>query len=181
MCLSKGMDGAQASSRPSSRPDGKVAGQANFDRLATRMLGQPVGAENVAILSTIGEDGRPHAAWMGSVASADLSMLYTLTSPDSAKAANIRRDPRVEWMLVDAARETVLYADGQARLIEEVGEMKRIWQMFPDKSRSYFLGFFNSAPGYAVIETAIESLRLIRPKEGLDVMVDPARLADVSP
>jgi len=140
------------------------------------MLANPVGGENAAILSTRGIDGRPHAAWMGAVASPDHRTLYTLASPDSGKIANIRHDPRVEWMLVDEARETVVYLFGTADILEDVGEMKRIWHMFPDKSRAYFLSFFNSAPGYAVIETRVEQLRVVRPKEGRECTFQPDTL-----
>jgi hypothetical protein len=55
--------------------------------------------------------------------------------------------------------------------------MKQIWALFEDKSRAYFLSFFNSAPGYAVIETTIMEAEWVLPREGGRGFVLPDQLA----
>lgn len=147
-----------------------------LDRLR-RLLVSPATGESVAILSTISLEGWPHAAWMGTVCAPDRRKIYSLTSPDSAKIRHIRQNPHTEWMLVDADRETVLYLRGESTILEDVGEMKRIWALFEDKSRAYFLSFFNSAPGYAIIETNIIEAEWVLPREGKRGFLSPGQLA----
>lgn len=144
-----------------------------------QMLDNPADGPSVAIFSTVSPEGWPHAAWMGTACAPDRRHLYSLTSPDSAKVRHIRERPRTEWMLVDADRETVLYLRGDSRVLEDVKEMKRVWTLFGDKSRAYFLSFFNSAPGYAVIETTIAEVEWVRPREGQRGHLPPERLADL--
>lgn len=143
-----------------------------------RLLDSPADGEAVAIFSTLSAEGWPHAAWMGTACSPDRRHLYSLTSPDSAKVRHIARNPRTEWMLVDADRELVLYLRGESRVLDDVKRMKRIWGLFEDKSRAYFLSFFNSAPGYAVIETTLMEAEWVLPREGKRGFLLPGQLAD---
>jgi general stress protein 26 len=121
-------------------------------------------------------DGHPHAAWMGAAASEDMRHIYTLTSPDSAKIRNLASHPESEWMLVDGDRDLVLYARGSSCMVRDSAVIKHAWQLFPDKSRVYFLSFFNSSPGYAVIETTVTSLEWLLPKEGRRGVLQPEDL-----
>lgn len=143
-----------------------------------RLLVSPANGGAVAIFSTLSGEGWPHAAWMGTACAPDRRRVYTLTSPDSAKIRHIRQNPRTEWMLVDAERETVLYLRGESTILEDVREMKRIWALFEDKSRAYFLSFFNSAPGYAVIESSILEAEWVLPREGKRGFLLPDQLAE---
>lgn len=143
------------------------------------MIADTSPAGHTAILTTISPEGWPHAAWMGTAASPDHRHIFTLTSPDSAKVRHIRQNPRTEWMLVDSERKTVLYLRGDSRVVDDVGEMKHAWQLFPDKSRAFFLSFFNSGPGYSVIETTILEVEWHLPQEGKRGKLPPASLAGV--
>ena len=115
---------------------------------------------------------------MGTACAPDRRRIYSLTSPDSGKVRHIRHNPRTEWMLVDAAREIVLYLRGESRVLEDVKKMKHVWSLFEDKSRAFFLSFFNSAPGYAVIETTIIEAEWVLPREGKRGFLLPGQLAD---
>lgn len=143
-----------------------------------RLLESPADAGAVAIFSTISAEGWPHAAWMGTACAPGRRNIYSLTSPESAKVRHIRQNPRTEWMLVDAERETLLYLRGESCLLEDVREVKRVWALFEDKSRAYFLSFFNSAPGYAVIKTTIIEAEWVLPREGKRGFLLPGQLAD---
>ena len=143
-----------------------------------RLLDSPAEGEAVAIFSTLSAEGWPHAAWMGTACAPGRRHIYSLTSPDSAKVRHIRQNQRTEWMLVDAAREIVLYLRGESRVLEDVKKMKHVWSLFEDKSRAYFLSFFNSAPGYAVIETTIMEAEWVLPREGKRGFLLPGQLAD---
>jgi len=137
------------------------------------------GADAATVLTTVGSDGWPHAAWMGVALVESPGRVFTLTSPDSRKVTQIEETGKAEWMWVDAARETVLYLRGDTRVVRDVPEMKRVWAAVPDKSRAYFLSFFNPAPGYAVIETKVREVVCHRPREGRAEEVDVADLFDV--
>lgn len=141
-----------------------------------RLLASGFTPQTTAIFTSVDPDGWPHAAWMGSTVSADMRRIYSLTSPDSRKVRNIRHNGRGEWMWVDASRETVLYLRGATSLIEDAAELKRIWALFPDKSRSYFLSYFNSAPGYAVISTEIEEIECLMPRENERARFTPEQI-----
>ena len=143
-----------------------------------RLLDAPADGGAVAIVSTISSDGWPHAAWMGTACAPDRRHLYSLTSPDSAKVRHIQNYPRTEWMLVDAERELVLYLRGESEILGDVKKMKRVWALFEDKSRAYFLSFFNSAPGYAVIQTTIAEAEWVLPREGKRGFVSTEQLAE---
>jgi general stress protein 26 len=143
-----------------------------------RLLASPADGEAVAVFSTLSTEGWPHAAWMGTACAPDRRHMYSLTSPDSAKVRHIHQNPRTEWMLVDAAREIVLYLRGESRVLDDVKKMKRVWALFEDKSRAYFLSFFNSAPGYAVIETTIVEAEWVLPREGKRGFLPPGQLAN---
>lgn len=145
------------------------------------LLATPSDQDSVAIFTTVCDDGHPHAAWMGAVASEDLRHIYTLTSPDSVKVRNLRRHPESEWMMVNADRDLVLYARGPSRIVHDGTLMKRAWNLFPDKSRVFFLSFFNSSPGYAVIETTITSLEWLLPRQGRRGNLLPHELEAICP
>jgi general stress protein 26 len=130
-----------------------------------------------ALLTTASRDGIPHATWMATMTSFDFRSLLTLTSPDSRKVANIRANPRVEWLFTDAAMKQLVYLEGTATLLEDVAEIKAAWHLIPDKERAYFLSSFNSRPGFAIVETKIESVIYCRPEENRKHDIDPLRLA----
>ncbi|MFM7180648.1 MAG: pyridoxamine 5'-phosphate oxidase family protein [Verrucomicrobiales bacterium] len=143
-----------------------------------RMLKSPADGGAVAIFTTVSNEGWPHAAWMGTACPPDRHHLYSLTSPDSAKIRHIRKNPRTEWMLVDAERDIVLYLRGESRVLEDIKRIKKVWALFEDKSRAYFLSFFNSAPGYAVIETTTIEAEWVLPQEGQRGFLLPDQLAE---
>lgn len=147
---------------------------------ARRLLAAAGEPETATILTTVGSDGWPHAAWMGVAAVKGEGIIHTLSSPDSRKVEQIEQTGKGEWMWVDAARETVMYLRGATRIVRDVAEMKRVWGEFPDKSRAYFLSFFNPAPGYAVIETVVEEVVCRRPREGRVAKVDVAALFEMA-
>ena len=145
------------------------------------LLATPSDHESVAIFTTVGSDGYPHAAWMGAAASEDLRHIFTLTSPDSAKIRNLACRAESEWMMVNAGQDLVLYARGPSRMVRDCALMKHAWHLFPDKSRVFFLSFFNSAPGYAVIETTIRTLEWLLPQQGIRGTLRPEELDALCP
>ncbi len=159
-------------------PPTRGSGPVNLELVGRtrRLLASGSNPQTTAIFTSVDPEGWPHAAWMGSTVSADMRRIYSLTSPDSRKVRNIRDNGRGEWMWVDASRETVLYLRGTTSLIEDAAELKRIWALFPDKSRSYFLSYFNTTPGYAVISTEIEEIECLMPRENQRARFTPEQI-----
>jgi general stress protein 26 len=130
-----------------------------------------------AILTTASPDGRPHATWMATTTSLDFRRLLTLTSPDSCKVANIRRNPHVEWLFTDPGMKQLVYLSGTATILDDIAAIKEAWRLIPDKERAFFLRFFNSGPGFAIVDTAIESVTYCVPEANRKVTISPELLA----
>ena len=130
-----------------------------------------------ALLTTASADGIPHATWMATMTALDFRGLLTLTSPDSRKVSNIKSNPRVEWLFTDARKEGLVYLEGTATVLDDIATLKEAWERIPHKERAFFLASFNSKPGFAVIETRIESVTYCVPAENRKVDIDPGVLA----
>lgn len=76
-----------------------------------------VRAQGDGVVSTIGPDGAPQAAYV-SITATDRCELVFDAKPESRKAANIRRDPRVA-VVVGGPDGTTLQCEGLADLPEE--------------------------------------------------------------
>ena len=75
-----------------------------------------VSAQRDGVVSTVGSDGAPQAAFL-SIAATDRGELVFDARPDSRKVANIRRDPRVA-VVVGGPDGTTLQCQGIADLPE---------------------------------------------------------------
>ncbi len=127
------------------------------------------GGKGAAVLTTVSPRGKPHATWMGTVSPHDSFEILTITSPDSEKMKNIEMNPNVEWMFTDAAQETVIYMSGIISVVRGVEEIKAMWDLIPDKKRAFFLPFYNTGIGFALLKTKVESVTYCRPQENLKV------------
>lgn len=110
------------------------------------------------ILTTISANGQPHAAWMGTVSTPDFVHLITLTGTHTDKAANIRANPRVEWMFTAPDRKTVIYFEGHADLLVDDAMRNRYFQLVPEESRGFFMKFYSTGGDWCVIKTRIDSV-----------------------
>ncbi|MFV1995269.1 MAG: pyridoxamine 5'-phosphate oxidase family protein [Verrucomicrobiales bacterium] len=120
---------------------------------------------SAAVLTTVTPEGRPHAMWMGTMCSDDLSELLTVTSPDSRKVTNIRANASVEWMFSDKDFEAIVYLRGHAVVVDDVARVKDAWEQIGDMHRAFFLDYFNSGMGFVVIETEVDSIEVSFPRE----------------
>jgi general stress protein 26 len=146
-------------------------------RCAYDVLRNAMEHREAAILTTASAEGVPHATWMATMTSLDFRRLLTLTSPDSRKVVNIRSNPSVEWLFTDRAKEQLVYLKGRASILDDVTLIKEAWKLIPHKERAFFLTSFNSGPGFAIIETQIQSVSYCVPAENRTEDIDPAMLA----
>lgn len=116
------------------------------------------------VFATVDEHGMPHVRWMATLSLHDWPLLYTITSPNSAKIQHILRQPRVSWMFSNDEMNVIVNIRGKARIADDFGKMQRVWKLLEDKSKAYFLSLKNDGPGFAVIETEIEDIDCVVPK-----------------
>ena len=88
-------------------------------------LQQPI----TGVFTTLGQDGFPHSAGMWFVIDEPSEALLMWTYAKSQKALNVRRDPKASFLLesgvsYDELRGVLIR--GEARLIEEIGEIESI-------------------------------------------------------
>ena len=136
---------------------------------ARGILRDETGPGGTGLLTTVSAEGVPHATWMGTIAAPRWDHLATITSPDSRKAANIRSNPKVEWLFSPPNRTELVYLEGEAEIVTAAGEIKRYWQALPDKNRAFFLLYFNSELGFCVIRTWLDAVCYCVPAENRKV------------
>lgn len=89
--------------------------------------------ESLGVLATASEDGRPEAALMGFAVTPDLEIIFD-TVRSSRKYPNLKRNPRVAWVIGCATEITVQY-EGMAEELEgeELAKYKiTYFAKFPD-------------------------------------------------
>jgi general stress protein 26 len=110
------------------------------------------------VLCTVDESGRPHATWMAFLCTHDFRHLITVTSADSDKAGNVRRNPLVEWMVTSADRSKVIYFEGEAEAVEDGALKDQYMQMVPEDSRRFFMKYYRAGGDWVVIKTRLDSI-----------------------
>lgn len=134
---------------------------------AKRLFGQfRPGKPAVALFATISEEGRPHVTWMFASRSLDPGVeILTITSPDSDKVKNVHANSPVEWLLTSQDRMENLYLEGDAEVVEEVAEIKRLWDMVEGKESAFFMRYYNSGMGFTIIRTRVKTAVYAVPEE----------------
>jgi general stress protein 26 len=89
--------------------------------------------ERLAVLATAGESGQPEAALMGFAVTPELEIIFD-TLQTSRKYPNLKKNPRVAWVIGCTTEITVQY-EGMARELsgEELAKYKKVYfAAFPD-------------------------------------------------
>lgn len=134
--------------------------------VARRLMRQvQPGKASVILLSTISSRGRPHATWMFASRSTDPGIeILTITSPESQKVGYLAENPGVEWLLTSPDRMEQLYLEGEAEIVDDVTEIKRLWAMIGGKDRAFFMKYYNSGLGFSVVRTVVDRVSLVYPE-----------------
>ena len=91
--------------------------------------------------------------------------LLTITSPDSEKVANIRANPKIEWLIAPPDRSAILYLECEAVIVDDVAEIKRYWKTMPGKEKTFFIRYYNSGIGFSIIRSTVRSAVYVVPEE----------------
>ncbi|HKN24860.1 MAG TPA: pyridoxamine 5'-phosphate oxidase family protein [Candidatus Acidoferrum sp.] len=90
-------------------------------------------SERLAVLATVGDDRRPEAALMGFAVTPELEIIFD-TVKTSRKYPNLKKNPRVAWVIGCSTEITVQY-EGVAEELEGeelVKYKKTYFATFPD-------------------------------------------------
>jgi general stress protein 26 len=90
-------------------------------------------SERLAVLATVGDDGKPEAALMGFAVTPELEIIFD-TVKSSRKYPNLKKNRRVAWVIGCATEITVQY-EGLAEELagEELAKYKKTYfATFPD-------------------------------------------------
>jgi general stress protein 26 len=128
---------------------------------------QLMDGHHAGVLTTLDDEGRPHSRWMGTFSFREFPRFHALTSPQSAKVEQIRKNPAVEWMLSNQDLSLVLNLRGHARILQDTASIKRAWKAIEDKTHAFFLQAYNEKPGMVVIETVVDRIECTVPRENL--------------
>jgi general stress protein 26 len=90
-------------------------------------------SERLAVLATVGDDRKPEAALMGFAVTPDMEIIFD-TVKSSRKYPNLKKNPRVAWVIGCTTEITVQY-EGLAEELEgeELAKYKKTYfATFPD-------------------------------------------------
>jgi len=132
-----------------------------------------VNGRHPGVLGTVGMDGIPEVRWMSTLSFDEFPVFYTLTSPDSRKIEQIKSHPGVNWMFFNEDLSLVLNLRGKAEIINDVVELKKIWQKIEDMSHAYFLNNATRKLGFVAIKTTVQSIECNSPKHAFRMTVAP--------
>ena len=144
------------------------------------LIHDSTGGRGIGILTTASAERRPHATWMGTIASTALDRIITMTSPDSRKARNVLENPQVEWLFTDQTMTELVYLYGRARVLNDMDCIKTAWNQMPDKSRAYFLSRDGVGITFLIIETQVESIEYHIPRENLRYTLGSTEIANLA-
>jgi general stress protein 26 len=129
-----------------------------------RMAWQIIEDCRLALLTTADRNGWPHATWMNFQMKGYLEEIFSITAPTTQKIANLRENPRAEWMLSNPSLESVISISGETRIIEG-DEVQQYWDAIPGKLHAYYRQYNDSDDfrKFVVISTKIAKVVLTRP------------------
>ena len=137
-----------------------------LDTELSRMAWQVISDARHGLLTTVDKDGWPHATWMNFQTKGTLDEIFTITAPTTQKVANLRANPRTEWMFShpDFTIENIAYASGETRIIE-ADAVQPYWDAIPGKSHAFFRQYSDSDDfrHFVVLVTKITKVVLCRP------------------
>jgi len=119
-----------------------------------------------AVLTTVGEEGRPYARWMSPIfVTGDLKEFHTLAAPLSRKIAHIRKNAQVTWLFTTPLFDEVVMLYGDAVVEEDPLLRAEIWEAMPDKQRAFILRNDENLQ-FAIIRTQVHTIEYMRPRQG---------------
>src|SRR5690348_1860927 len=78
---------------------------------------QIIDGNHPGVLTTVDENGCPHARWMASFSFDEFPFIYTLTAPKTPKLEHLVTHPMVDWMFSNQDLTLILNLRGFAQAL----------------------------------------------------------------
>jgi general stress protein 26 len=131
-----------------------------------RRIARIVEAHGTGVLATVDHEGAPHARWLTpALLPGRPGVVYALTSPGFAKVAQLRANPRVEWLFQTPSLDEVISLRGTLGVIDNPSLRAEVQEALGPRLAT----FWRLAPegrGLVVLETVVSDATLYLPLEG---------------
>jgi general stress protein 26 len=92
-----------------------------------RRLAELIRGINVAMLTTVADDGSLRSRPMVTQEKEFDGTLWFFTQPGAPKVSEVEREERVNLSYADPARQRYVSVSGSARLVRDRGKLKELW------------------------------------------------------
>jgi pyridoxamine 5'-phosphate oxidase len=135
-----------------------------------------IDSSKTAVLATVDSEHWPHIRWMTPKRlRGRAQVIYAVSSPHLAKAAQLENNPCVEWMFQDRTLREVVVVRGRVNLIDNPALKAEILEAL-GKQLLAFWKIAPEEPELIVLETVIEEAVYYLPMDGTRQQVSfPAR------
>jgi len=98
----------------------------------------------------------PHATWANTLADSAMQEVVTTLVATIEMIANLRANPKGEWMFASPSLERIVYLSGPTQILGG-DEAKRCWDRMSGKSKAYFRKYCETVhhAKFAVIRTQV--------------------------
>lgn len=125
----------------------------------------------LGMLTTVDEQGVPHARWMGSATAENgLHVIYTLSAPNSRKVEQIRKNPNVCWVFSTEGYTDIVTLYGRASVSSSPLVAQRIWDRLMEHARLWCMAALGNRKDnleMVTIETQVTALEYLSPRLGM--------------
>lgn len=124
----------------------------------------------VGALSTVDEQGTPHARWMAGVPVGNgLGRLISVTARGSRKLDHLMANPRVCWLFSDPHDDEVVTLTGTMQILEDPTLAEPAWRQLERAARQYAMNLLSESENlwFVGLETQVETIEYMHPSQGL--------------
>lgn len=115
----------------------KTQARRTDDKRSLRSLWGRIRDIEIAMLTTVDQDGMHHSRPMATQAIEADEFLWFFAAKDSGKVKAIRANPQVSLAYVDAARNVYVAACGRARVMDNDAKARKLWS---NAAQAWFSG-----------------------------------------
>lgn len=124
-------------------------------------------ASGKAVLATVDDAGKPHSRWMvaGTMRGAS-GYLYAVTSADSHKVEQIRKNPSVSWLVQSEHLDEIIQVHGEATIVDNPSIKSLVLEAI-GKDLANFWKMKGEMAEIVVIETVVSTVDHIQTGKGI--------------
>jgi general stress protein 26 len=119
-----------------------------------------------AILATVDEQGTPRMRWVTpAFLKGRRGAIYTITSPEFAKANHIEKNPRIEWLFQTRGLTTIMNIRGKISILRNASIRSETLEVVSPRLHAFWM-MRKEESDLIVLETLIEEATILFPRSG---------------